>query len=103
LQDKKKDELASIMTSVVSSHKRQGNNIGSCELSINSINEASIVILVFNAFSNFEEDYNHHRLLTDTQSIGAAVETMILAAQDFGLGILWICDIFIVIKKYVHG
>lgn len=94
LQDKKKDELVNIMTDVASFHKTQGKNIGSCQLSINSINEASVLILVFNAFSNFEEDYNRYRLLTDTQSIGAAVQTMILAAQDLGLATLWICDIF---------
>ncbi len=94
LQDKKKDELVNVMTNFVGFHKKQGSDLGSCELSVNSINEAPIVILVFNAFSNIEEDYNHYRLLTDTQSIGAAVQTMILAAQDFGLGTLWICDIF---------
>ncbi len=75
-------------------YKRQGRSIGSFELSTNSINEASAVILVFNPFSNFEEEYNHYRLLTDTQSIGAALQTMLLAAQNFGLGALWICDIF---------
>ncbi|GAA0180960.1 hypothetical protein SH2C18_35640 [Clostridium sediminicola] len=41
-----------------------------------------------------KEDYNHYRLLTDTQSIGASIQTMILAAKDLRLGSLWICDIF---------
>ncbi len=74
--------------------KKQNINIGSCELSINSMNESALVILVFNTFSNFEKDYNHNRLLTDTQSIGAAIQNLILAAQEFELGTLWICDIF---------
>ena len=30
----------------------------------------------------------------DTQSIGAAIQNIILAAEAFGLGALWICDIF---------
>lgn len=94
LQDKKKDELVYLMGKCLSLYKKQNNNIGSYELSINSINEASTIILVFNAFSNFEEDYNHNRLLTDMQSIGACIQTMLLAAQDYGLGSLWICDIF---------
>jgi nitroreductase len=94
LQDKGKAELVNIMENVLSIHRKENKSIGSFELSINSINEASVVVLVFNAFSNFEEDYNRYRLLTDTQSIGAAVQTMLLAAQDFGLGTLWICDIF---------
>jgi nitroreductase len=94
LEGQKKDALATIMTDKVHSQKQQGLDIGSCEISINAIHQASSVILVFNAFSNFEEEYNHYRLLTDTQSIGAAIQTMILAAQNFGLGTLWICDIF---------
>lgn len=94
LQGRKKDELVNLMTKCASFLNKQGKSIGSYELSINSINEASTVILVLNRFSNVEEDYNHYRLITDTQSIGAAVQTMILAAQNFGLGTLWICDIF---------
>lgn len=94
LQGKKKDELVNVMTNVAKILKEKGANIGSLEISINSINEAPVVILVFNSFSNFEEDYNHYRLLTDTQSIGASIQTMILAAQDLGLGSLWVCDIF---------
>lgn len=94
LQNRKKDELVNIMENVSNQNKKQNKPIGSFELSTNSINEASAVVLVFNAFSNFEEDYNHYRLLTDTQSIGAAVQTILLAAQNFELGTLWICDIF---------
>lgn len=32
--------------------------------------------------------------MVDTQSIGAAIQNMLLAAQALGLGTLWICDIF---------
>ena len=94
LQSSGKDQLVSIMENALNQYKKRNKSTGSFELSINSINEASAVVLVFNAFSNFEEDYNHHRLLTDTQSIGAAVQILLLAAQDFELGTLWICDIF---------
>lgn len=94
LQDKGKDELVNIMTNVSDHRKLHSLDIGSCAGSIEAIKQASVVILVFNPFSHLEEDYNHFRLLTDTQSIGAAIQTMIFAAQDFGLGTLWICDIF---------
>ena len=94
LQGEKKNELVMLMSNSAKGYKDKGMNIGSLEISINSIDEAPVVILVFNRFSNFEEDYNHYRLLTDTQSIGASIQTMILAAQDSGIGSLWICDIF---------
>jgi nitroreductase len=32
--------------------------------------------------------------IVDTQSIGAAIQNMLLAALDRGLGTLWICDVF---------
>lgn len=69
-QDSTKDELVRIMENSLDQNKKENKSTGSLKLSMNSINEASAVILVFNTFSNFEEDYNHHRLLTDTQSIG---------------------------------
>lgn len=94
VQNNTKDEMVRIMGDSLDQNKKENKSTGSLELSINSINEASAVILVFNTFSNFEEDYNHHRSLTDTQSIGAAIQTLLLAAQDFKLGTLWICDIF---------
>ncbi|AFS79304.1 nitroreductase [Gottschalkia acidurici 9a] len=94
LQNSKKDDLVNLMNLALKLHKERKVNVGSLESSIGSINQASAVILVFNPFSKSEEDYNHHRLLTDSQSIGAAVQTMILAAQDIELASLWICDIF---------
>ncbi len=94
LEGHKKDMLATIMADKVQYRKQKNLDIGSCEISIAAIQQASSVILVFNAFSKIEEDYNHYRLLTDTQSIGAAVQTMLLAAQNLGLGTLWMCDIF---------
>lgn len=94
LQGSKKAELAAIMAQAAAHRKEQGLDIGSSELSIKAITQASAVIAVFNAFSAEEADYNHYRLLTDTQSIGAAVQNMLLAAQSFGVGTLWMCDIF---------
>jgi len=33
--------------------------------------------------------------VVDTQSVGAAIQNMLLAAQAEGVGTLWICDVFI--------
>ena len=32
--------------------------------------------------------------VVDTQSVGAAIQNMLLAALELGLGTLWICDVF---------
>ncbi|WP_105616346.1 nitroreductase family protein [Vallitalea okinawensis] len=97
LQRNKKEELVNLITRNIQNRKEKGLDVGSCQTSAKAMNEAPVVILVFNPFSRNEEDYNHYRLLTDTQSIGAAIQTMLLAAKDLGLGSLWICDIF-----YMH-
>ncbi|GAB6100499.1 nitroreductase family protein [Halanaerocella petrolearia] len=94
LRDKSKRELVRIMNEKVKFLKKKNLSIGSSELSINAISEASAVILVFNPFFKDKESINHNRLLMDTQSIGAAIQTMILAAEDMGLATLWICDVF---------
>ena len=38
--------------------------------------------------------------LVNVQSIGAAIENMILAAQDLGLGSLWICDVLYAYEEF---
>jgi nitroreductase len=32
--------------------------------------------------------------VVDIQSVGAAIQNMLLAARDLGVGSLWICDVF---------
>ncbi len=38
--------------------------------------------------------------VVDIQSIGAAIQNMLLAAQDLGLGSLWICDVFVAYEEF---
>lgn len=94
LEGNKKDELVDIMTNVVEVLNKEGLDTGSCRGTIKVIEQAQVIIFVFNAYSRLEKDYNNYRWLTDIQSIGGAIQTMILAAQDLGLGTLWICDVF---------
>jgi nitroreductase len=37
--------------------------------------------------------------VVDVQSIGAAIQNMLLAAQESGLGSLWMCDVFYAYKE----
>lgn len=94
LQDTAKERLTTIMNEVALIKENKFENFGSLRVSSRAIQESSAVFLVYNFFSKQEQDYNHYRLLMDTQSIGAAIENIILTAEDFGLGSLWICDIF---------
>jgi nitroreductase len=94
LQNTSKNRLAQIMEQTVETRRLYGQDIGSCNISIQAITEAPVVILVLNPYSKKESTYNHHRLLADTQSIGASIQTLLLAAKSFDIGSLWICDVF---------
>lgn len=39
---------------------------------------------------------------TNTQSIGAAIENMLLAGESLGIGSLWICDVFFAYEELCH-
>lgn len=40
--------------------------------------------------------------VVDIQSIGAAIQNMLLAAQALGLGSLWICDVFYAYEELIN-
>lgn len=61
----------------------------------NIIDQAPVLILVFNAFPS-EQALNNHNLHFDflnQQAIGAAIENMLLRATELGIGSLWVGDI----------
>ena len=99
LQGASKHEFIRVMREAVARRKEKGIAVGSCEGSILAMETAAVTVLALNPFSKTEPDYNYYRLLTDTQSIGAAIQNLLLAAEDAGLGGLWICDVFNVIEE----
>jgi nitroreductase len=94
VEGSKRDELASIMRKAT----REGgehaiSTRASSRRSTNAIERAPITILVFNGESPNDTPEADWRTV-DIQSIGGAIQTMLLAAQDLGLGSLWICDVY---------
>ncbi len=91
-------EMVRVMREGIVKLKAQGVNTGSAEWTVGIMAEAPITIFVFD-----EREANEDRPRTfiellmaavDIQSIGAAIQNMLLAALDRGLGTLWICDVF---------
>ena len=68
--------------------------------SVNVMREAPVVVLVSNERGkgiDFTENLSVDERVAEicnVQSIAAAVENMLLAASELGIGSLWICDIF---------
>ncbi|HBN96308.1 MAG TPA: nitroreductase [Firmicutes bacterium] len=90
-----KTSLVNVLMEGMERAEAQGLSTGSMRVSIRAMSEAPVVILVFNRFGreNLPQEYQYAKCLVDTQSIGAAIQTFLLAAWDAGLGTLWICDV----------
>ena len=68
--------------------------------SVNVMREAPVVVLVSNERGkgiDFTDNLSVDERVAeicDVQSVAAAIENMLLAAQELGIGSLWICDVF---------
>ena len=95
LQGAARTKLARLMVEGADYVESRGDKSGSCRNSARIVAQAPVTILVFNAA------YEHEGIIfdqvtynaPDIQSIGGMVQTMLLAAEELGLGTLWICDI----------
>ena len=74
--------------------------INSAFTSVNVMREAPVVVLVSNergTGADFASDLSVDERVAEicnVQSVAAAVENMLLAARELGIGSLWVCDIF---------
>ena len=98
VQGEQRAEMIRIMREGIARAKANGEDPGSSEWTANVMEQAPVTVFILNpegthpwlAHSigqNFDD-------LVNIQSIGAAIQNMLLAAQDLGLGSLWICDVF---------
>lgn len=103
LEGEKKNRVAGILAETVRQVKAAGGPTGSGEGSAKIIRQAPVTILIFDRLWNPQEDGepgietatgSRPWNLVDIQSIGAAIQNLLLAAQEAGLGTLWICDVF---------
>ncbi len=95
LEGTAREKLARLMVEGAESLEGRGEQTGSCRSSARIVAQAPATVVVFNTA------YQHDGLIfdhvtynaPDIQSIGGMVQTMLLAAEDLGLGTLWICDV----------
>lgn len=98
------DGLVEIMRQQAARLKELGIDIGSLEWSANVIAQAPVTIVVLNAPpppevpAEAHDDYDHVMV----QSTGGAIQTMLLAATELGLGSLWICDILYAAREILE-
>ncbi len=98
VKDDKRAEMVRLMREGISKMIAQGVNAGSAEWTAKIMEHAPVTVFVFNPHGqhpwlprSIEQVFGD---LVNVQSTGAAIQNMLLAAQDMGIGSLWICDVF---------
>jgi F420 biosynthesis protein FbiB-like protein len=98
VREDRRAEMVRVMLEGIERWKTDGGDIGSSEATASIMAQASVTVFVFNP-DGMNPWLTHSseqiiRNVLDTQSIGAAIQNMLLAALHLGLGSLWICDVF---------
>jgi nitroreductase len=91
-------EMVRVMREGIARAKARGEDPGSSESTANIMEQAPVTIFAFHPHGlhpwlarSIEQMFMD---VVNIQSIGAAMQNMVLAAQDLGIGSLWICDVF---------
>ena len=98
IQGEKVPDMVRVMRQGIANMKARGMDTGSSEFTADVMEGAPVTIFVYNPhgkdpWDQHDIDQNFQNLV-NIQSIGAAIQNMCLAAQDLGLGSLWIADVF---------
>ncbi|TYB32097.1 MAG: nitroreductase [Candidatus Mcinerneyibacterium aminivorans] len=103
LKNERKDKIADFMIENANELEKEGCGTGSIKPSAKTIKQAPVLIVVYNTnhklYKDVEKKYRDIWRSVDIQSIGAVIQTLLLASVDKGIGTLWICDIFIAEEK----
>ena len=103
VQGEKRDEMTGVMHEMLKQWKERGEDTGSAKWTTEIMAQAPLTVFVINP--DGIDPWEEHDVpqmfqeLVDIQSIGAAIQNMLLAAQDLGIGSLWICDVLYAITE----
>jgi len=96
--DEKCAQMVRVMREGIADTKARGMETGSAIMTARVMERAPVTIFVFNpeGVHPWASRSLAQTLMeaVDTQSIGAAIQNMLLAAQSMGLGTLWMCDVW---------
>jgi len=99
-------EMVRRMRAGIAKVQAQGERTGSAENSARIMEQAPVTVFILNPHGlppwlvhSIEQSFQE---LVDVQSIGAAIQNMLLAALDLGLGSLWICDVLFAYDELIE-
>lgn len=98
VQGTARGEMIRVMRKALARFEGRGEGTGSAQWTVDVMQQAPVTVFVYNPFAEYKrplksiEDMMFN--IVDVQSAGAAIQNMLLAALELGLGSLWICDVF---------
>jgi nitroreductase len=98
VRGERRAEMVRIMRAGLAAANARGEDLGSAEHSARVLEQAAATVFVVNPEGI--RPWTEHSVgqmfddVVDIQSIGAAIQNMLLAAESLGLGSLWVCDVF---------
>jgi nitroreductase len=98
VKEERRADMLRVMREGIAATKARGEDIGSSLWTAGVMEHAPVTVFVVNPEG--APPWEPHTIgqtfwdIVDIQSIGAAIQNMLLAAEDLGLGSLWICDVF---------
>jgi F420 biosynthesis protein FbiB-like protein len=96
--DEKRAQMIRVMREGITDTKARGMETGTAIMTARVMERAPVTVFVFNPEG--AHPWTSHSVAqtlmeaVDTQSIGAAIQNMLLAARAMGLGTLWMCDVW---------
>lgn len=94
----KRDELLAVLRRGIANREAEGVELGSIRWTIRAMEQAPLSILVHNPEGihpwKARKEHESWWDLATVQSVGAAIQNMLLAATELGLGSLWIADVW---------
>jgi len=103
VREDKRAEMVRIMREAIARFAEQGVDTGSSKWTVKVMAQAPVTVFVFNPYAEHGAGETGPDSavwdIVDGQSIGAAIQNMLLAAQELGVGSLWICDVFYAYKE----
>lgn len=94
----RKDEFLGVLRQGIENRKAEGVDVGTIQWTIQAMEQAPVTVLVHNTDGihpwKARKEHDSWWDLATVQSIGAAIQNMLLAATELGLGSLWIADVW---------
>jgi nitroreductase len=98
VRDEARAEMVRIMREAIARFAERGESTGSAKWTVEVMDKAPVTVFVFNPYAGHEQTLEDIGAVipnvVDVQSVGAAIQNMLLAAWELGVGSLWICDVF---------